>query len=158
MTSFPGIVEGGKTGSWERDLGTDLDAIKNVGATVLITLNEDHELQKFTVTEDRLNEGCTHRSMTWHWLPIRDMSLPDARFFAQWDLLTLDLHERLDAGETIVFHCKAGLGRTGTIVSQLLVESGISPEEAIHKVRDARPGTIETKVQEEYVRGLQHKK
>ncbi len=154
MTSFPGIVESSATGSWERDLDADLDAIKEADASVLITLNEDHELQKFTVTEERLDEGCSQRSMTWHWLPIEDMSLPDARFFVQWDLLSLDLCERLDAGETVVFHCKAGLGRTGTIVSQLLVETGLTPEEAIHKVRDARPGTIETKVQEEYVRAL----
>lgn len=154
MTSFPGIVESGTTGSWERDLGADLDVIQNSGATTLITLNEDHELQKFTVTEDRLIQGCTQRSMKWHWLPIKDMSLPDARFFVQWNLLSQELTHRLDAGETIVFHCKAGLGRTGTVVSQLLVESGISPEDAISKVRHARPGTIETKVQEEYVRGL----
>jgi len=154
MTSFPGIVETSPTGSWDRDLDADLDAIKAAGATVLLTLNEAHELQKFTVTEERLEQGCAARGLTWHWLPIEDMSLPDARFFVQWDMLSLDLCERLDAGETVVFHCKAGLGRTGTVVAQLLVETGLSPEQAIHVVRDRRPGTIETKVQEEYVRTL----
>jgi ADP-ribosyl-[dinitrogen reductase] hydrolase len=44
------------------------------------------------------------------------------------------------------------LGRTGTIAGRLLVEFGDSPEEAIRKVRAARPGSIETRAQEQYVR------
>ena len=44
-----------------------------------------------------------------------------------------------------------GIGRTGTIAARLLVEFGVAPEEAIQMIRRARPGTIETMAQEEYV-------
>jgi ADP-ribosylglycohydrolase len=42
--------------------------------------------------------------------------------------------------------------RTGTVAGRLLVEFGDQPESAIKKVRDARPGAIETAAQERYVR------
>jgi ADP-ribosylglycohydrolase len=45
-----------------------------------------------------------------------------------------------------------GLGRTGTIAARLLVEFGVDPEKAIREIRMARPGSIETREQEEYVR------
>lgn len=51
-----------------------------------------------------------------------------------------------------MIHCLGGLGRTGTIAGRLLVEFGASPNEAIHAVRAARIGTIETRKQEEYVK------
>ena len=51
----------------------------------------------------------------------------------------------------MVLHCRGGIGRTGTIAARLLVEFGVAPEEAIRMVRRARPGTIETPAQEEYV-------
>ena len=46
----------------------------------------------------------------------------------------------------------AGLGRTGTMAAKMLVGFGVSPEDAIASVRQARPGTIETAAQEQYIR------
>jgi ADP-ribosyl-[dinitrogen reductase] hydrolase len=52
-----------------------------------------------------------------------------------------------------VIHCLGGLGRTGTIAGRLLVELGSDPETAILQVRRARPGTIQSIMQECYVLG-----
>ena len=59
-------------------------------------------------------------------------------------LALLALLARLRDGESIVLHCKGGLGRTGMVAARLLVELGCMPEEAIVAVRQARSGTIET--------------
>lgn len=48
-------------------------------------------------------------------------------------------------------HCRAGLGRTGTVAARLLVEHGARPADAIALVRTVRPGSIETVEQESYV-------
>jgi hypothetical protein len=37
----------------------------------------------------------------------------------------------LDAGEVVYVHCRAGIGRTGTVAGCLLVEHGFPPEEAL---------------------------
>jgi len=58
------------------------------------------------------------------------------------------------AGEAIVIHCRGGLGRTGIVAARLLVEFGEAPEGALFRVRRARAGTVENRLQEGYVRGL----
>lgn len=43
----------------------------------------------------------------------------------------------LKAGETVMMHCAAGIGRTGTAAACLLKHLGLPTEEALQRVRDA---------------------
>ena len=60
--------------------------------------------------------------------------------------------ERMSRGETVVVHCLAGRGRSGTIAACCLVATGRAPAEAIRLVRKARPGAIEVESQVEFVK------
>ena len=154
MTLCPGKKQrGALTGDWSRDLDLDLLAIRDWGATVIVNLMEDHEMAEFGVTDtpSRIPSGIEYLCM-----PIPDFGVPGPGWEAQWDGRGPGLHARLAAGEAILLHCKGGLGRTGMVAARLLVESGLSPDEAITAVRAARPGTIETAEQEAYVRKLHH--
>jgi atypical dual specificity phosphatase len=51
----------------------------------------------------------------------------------------------------VAVHCHAGLGRTGTILAAYFVSQGMSAADAIAKVRELRPGSIESDAQEEVV-------
>lgn len=139
------------TGSWKRDLATDLDVIAASKAKILVTLLEDREMEDLHIAE--LGTEVRRRNIQWLHLPIRDVSAPSDHFEAEWPAQSDRLRSMLISGETIVIHCKGGLGRAGMISARLLVELGDDPEVAIAKVRAARgPRAIETKAQENWVK------
>ena len=140
------------TGSWDRDLGMDLDAIREWGATAVITLITHEELVLLGV--ESLGKEVARRNMDWFHLPIVDVSTPDVSFEREWDKIADDLHARLRQGSNVLVHCRGGLGRAGTIAARLLIELGWSPGDATSRVRAVRPGAIETLAQEKYVASL----
>jgi ADP-ribosyl-[dinitrogen reductase] hydrolase len=154
MTICRGKTQSGAmTGDWARDLALDLDAIRAWGASVIVNLIEDHAMVALGVqdTEERLPAGIAYLR-----LPIPDFGVPGAAWEARWAKEGPLLIDRLHAGQNVLLHCKGGLGRTGMIAARILVEMGLSAEQAIKSVREARPGTIETAAQEAYVRTLDH--
>jgi ADP-ribosyl-[dinitrogen reductase] hydrolase len=151
LTFCPGKKQAHSVGGpWDRDLNVDLEAIKEWGAVGLVTLIEDHEFEELVVPE--LGTETENQGMEWYHLPIRDVSIPNEQFEANWAYAGHRLRALLLNGKKIVLHCKGGLGRTGTIAARLLVELGNEPGVAIDAVRAARPGAIETTSQEDYVR------
>ena len=90
----------------------------------------------------------------WAHCPIEDMTPPGEPFERAWIDTGPRVHALLDRGEGVALHCRAGLGRTGTIAARSLLERGLSLAEAIAAVRRARPGTIETRGQEAYLEAL----
>jgi ADP-ribosyl-[dinitrogen reductase] hydrolase len=140
------------TGAWARDLELDLIAIKDWGATALLTLIEDWELKKLRV--EYLGTVARQLGLEWFHLPIVDGGIPEEKFENEWKVTGPKLMSLLSAGRDIVVHCKGGQGRAGTIAARLLVDVGISPREAIARVRKSREGAIENAAQERYVFGL----
>lgn len=151
VTFCPGKVQASAaTGAWARDLDLDVLAIADWGAAAVLTLIETHEITALQV--EGLGRAVERAHMDWLHAPIPDVSTPDAAFEAAWVEVGEGLRDRLRAGFDIVVHCKGGLGRAGMIAARLLVELGIEPDEAIGRVRAARPGAIETAAQEAHVR------
>lgn len=139
------------TGIWQRDLGTDLDAIRAWGATHLVTLVERWELSELHVPD--LPEAAASHGLRWHHFPIVDGTIPDASTDGAWSELADVLLSGLQRGESVVFHCKGGLGRAGTMAARLLLHSGASSdaEDAVARVRAARENAVETAIQERYL-------
>ena len=151
ITFCPGKTQlSAMSGPWNRDLALDLDVIRDWGAAAVVTLIEGHELAALKV--EGLGAAVRARHMGWMHLPISDISVPDTRFEHAWTTAGAALRGLLRRGQNVLIHCKGGLGRAGTIASRLLVELGWDAEDAIMTVRGARPGAIETRMQESYVR------
>lgn len=153
VTFAPGkYQEAAMTGVWARDLDSDLAVIRAWGASYLITLIEPWEFDELRIPS--LPERAKAHGLTWYGLPITDGAAPDSRLLERWIEVGPVLATRLLVGGRVVVHCKGGLGRAGTVASMLLLDThtAATSDEAMSRVRAARPGAIETAAQEEFLR------
>jgi ADP-ribosylglycohydrolase len=95
-------------------------------------------------------------------LPVRDHSVP-ARHEHMTEILDTVARVLRD-GRRVYLHCRAGIGRTGTVIGCLLIERGLAPDDALYELNRlwqacARskdwPSVPETDAQIDYVRAWQ---
>lgn len=150
ITLAPGKVTQGNSCYWERDLGADLDRLKELGATTLVPLLEDDELVYLKIPQ--LIEAARERGLDVFRFPFYDGGVP--KDLEKTSRFVDDLRRRIDRGERIVMHCNGGLGRAGTMAACVRLAMGLdtSPRQAISSVRKARgPRAIENRGQENFV-------
>jgi atypical dual specificity phosphatase len=87
--------------------------------------------------------------------PVEDMTPPSQD---QLDKIVSSIASANKHGMGVAVHCAAGLGRTGVIMACCFVDAGESSEDAIIEVRNLRPGSIETRDQEDAVREFARRK
>ena len=133
----------------DRDLEQDVQTIASWQAKAALTLMETKELERFGVVN--IGEVMTRYQIQWYHFPIQDLCIPDKRIEDIWSEISAGLRATLVSGSNVLVHCRGGLGRSGMIAARILVELGWSPEPAVQKVREVRPGAIETNDQESFV-------
>jgi atypical dual specificity phosphatase len=117
----------------------DLDLLKNVGITALITLTE----------KDFPQEALARHGLTNLHLAIEDRKAPTA---AEMDMLVMRMRQMLESGEVLAVHCLAGLGRTGTILAAYLVkEKGLSAQSALNQIRRFNRQFVQSDDQEDFL-------
>jgi len=84
-------------------------------------------------------------------VPVEDFDAPTPE---QFDKCLSVIEQAQRTGMRILVHCRAGKGRTGTILAAYFVWKGMPPAEAIQHVRTLRPGSIETPEQERAISAL----
>ncbi len=101
-----------------------------------------------TIREEPLDESWVQDVNYLHVLS-NDMGVPE---FNDLSYAVDFIHSRITTNEPVLVHCLAGMGRTGTILACYLVKyQNMSADEAIQKVREERPGSIQSYPQEEII-------
>ena len=151
MAGCPGRMAGmllPSSSSWR--LQRDIATLRYWGAQALVTLLEKPELALM-----RLGElpalAASHR-LAWYHLPLREGHVPDERFDVLWQSAAPRLRRILWVGGRIAVHCGDGRSRTATITAKLLVELGCPAQDALNRVRAARPGVLSRPEEEEFIR------
>jgi len=116
------------------DVEYDLQALTRVGVTCLMTLTE-------TPPETDLLASYGLQSI---WYPIPDMDAPTTA-------CAEDICRRIDTlladGEVIALHCRAGLGRTGTMLASYLIWEGSTALSALERARRVEPRWVQSENQ-----------
>lgn len=99
-----------------------------------------------SLTEEPLEKGLVfQQGMRYLHLPIEDMQAPN---LAEISAFVAFVDKSLEEGRPVVVHCRAGMGRTGTMLACYLVHRDTDPRTALAQVRRHRPGSVETWAQE----------
>jgi len=132
---------------WDRDLALDLDRLRSFhDCDALVSLVQDFELQKLKIPT--LVESAEERGIAIYRSGITDGSVPTLE---QAFGIVQFAKVMSRSGHNVVFHCKGGLGRAGTLCACTLVVLGFTPTEAIVQTRKYRKGAIENTSQENFV-------
>ncbi len=120
-------------------MAEDIDLLKQFGITAIVSLT----IRK----PDGLGDLQVLR------LPIPDMSSPSVDHLDEAVSFT-----RRVIGESgcVAVHCGAGVGRTGTVLAAYLVAEGLTPDAARQRIRELRPGSIETHEHEQTLNSYAH--
>jgi protein-tyrosine phosphatase len=132
-------------------IGPDPEGLmERVGADAVVCLTQEHELvERYPDYVAWLRAQPSTRAL-WH--PIHDLHAPTLEDFAP--VLT-GFVDRVVAGEGLIVHCAAGIGRAGTVAVAMLVSLAVPLDEALDHVRRHRPAAgPEVGAQLELVRRL----
>ena len=115
----------------------DLPALRDLGIGAVVSLTE---------RPPSALQGAS--GLRWLHLPVVDMTAPSVEQVREFvGFVDTALGDDL----AVAVHCIAGLGRTGTLIACYLVSEGMMPDQAIARVRAARPGSVQTEEQEQFV-------
>lgn len=98
-----------------------------------------------TMTENALPDHWTQTIEYLH-VPTPDLTAPD---MDKIDYAVDFIHQQITNDSSVMVHCAAGMGRAGTILACYFVKyHKFSALDAIKKIREERPGSIQSEVQE----------
>jgi len=120
------------------DLEDDLEALRRVGIAALISL-----------TEKEIDiEKCVEFGIEVVRSPMPDMDAPTNEQAWEICLKIADFNNR---NLPVAVHCRAGLGRTGTVLASQLIYEGRPAVQALETIRSIEPRWIQSEIQVEFL-------
>lgn len=133
-TNFSWLIEEKLAGSGIPTSFEEFHWIVNQGVKSIVTMTENSLPDEWVQSIDYLH------------VPTPDLTAPDMDRIES----TVDfINEQINNDQPVMVHCAAGMGRAGTILACYFVKyKKLTAEKAIKKIRNERPGSIQSEVQE----------
>lgn len=143
MSIAPGKHDEDSGAIWQRDLATDLARLKHeLKVNKLVCLLETEEMAQLGIP-DLLQKANALGIETTHF-PVDDNGKPES--MERFQQVVASAVAALEAGETVLVHCKGGRGRTGMVAAACLVQQGYGPDAAIETVKKYRDGALTVQI------------
>ncbi len=150
VTFLPGKKREGYSRPHWRDVDLDAAALRDGGIDALLLLVEDQELDWCLVPD--LPDALDAAGVALVRFPIRDPRTPTESQAPGFRAVVADVVARLRAGGSVAIACRGGIDRSGMTAACVLVEAGLSAEEAIRRVHAGRKHSLTRSDQKAYVR------
>jgi protein tyrosine phosphatase (PTP) superfamily phosphohydrolase (DUF442 family) len=146
QTGRLGVSSRPRGGDW---LSDEVASWRSAGVDVVVSLLTAEEQRELDLEAEAV--ASTNVGLTFFSLPVPDRSVPGSGVEA----LTQRLRARLVAGESVLIHCRQGIGRSACLAASVLVVLGVHAAEALAGIRQARGQDVpDTSEQRDWILAL----
>ncbi len=115
----------------------DIAKLADLGCQRVVTIQGDHE------TPGQIERAVRQAGLEWTWIRVGNAKYPEGEADQLMRRGLQGLTASLEAGESVLIHCSAGIHRTGMLAFALLRSVGLQEAEALEKIAEMRPQTRE---------------
>ena len=135
-TNFSWVIDGMLAGCGLPVTDDEFDWVVAQGIKSVVTVRE------VALPSDWFNGG----DIDYLHLAVEDFGAPNLEELVQ----AVDfIDQKISSGRPVMVHCAAGKGRTGAVLAAYLIKKqNLTADQAIDKVRDMRPGSVQSISQE----------
>jgi protein-tyrosine phosphatase len=141
-----GVASRPRGGEWLLD---EVEAWRTSGVHFVISALTAEEEVELGLSCERAD--CERNGLRFLSVPIADRGVPSAP--AAFGNAVVEAMQSLDAGQTVLVHCRQGIGRASLIAASVLAAAGEDPDAALERIRQARGLPVpDTEEQRNWVR------
>jgi len=135
-TNFSWVIEGKLAGCGLPVTEDEFEWVVDQGIKSVVTVRE------VALPSDWFDGG----DIDYLHLAVEDFGAPNMEELVQ----AVDfIDQQISSGRPVMVHCAAGKGRTGAVLAAYLVKKqNLTAEQAIEKIRNMRPGSVQSVSQE----------
>ncbi len=115
-------------------LEDEINHLKNNEVGVLVSLLERDEI--YDLKLDSEEHICRTKNITYIHFPIPDRDIPKQN--GDTDKLISTLTKKIDEGQSVVIHCRMGIGRSSIIAASVLLKYKLKAKDIIENISSIR--------------------